>query len=91
MCLSFSVFLYVAGRERGGGGGGAKIIRWPESLTIYKAFNTLWEKSVKYATVQLFFTSFFISTERDMYKQTEQTVIRNGCGIPFDVFSKIPF
>jgi hypothetical protein len=95
-CLSFSFFQCVAGQaywhqERGLRGEGAKIIRRWESLTIYKAFNTLWGKSVKYVVVQLFFTSFFISTERDIYKQTEQTGIRNGCGIPFDVFLKFRF
>ncbi len=51
-CLSFSVFLCVAGRaywkERGGGGGvGAKSYDERESLVHDKSFNTLWKKALK--------------------------------------------
>ncbi len=45
-CLSFSVFLCVAGRvylwERGRGEGGTQFIRRQERLVLYKSFNTLW-------------------------------------------------
>jgi hypothetical protein len=89
--LSLFLSLPVCGRSRKGPGG--REPKFDEKAWPFVKHSILsGENPGKYATVQLFFTSFFISTERDMYKQTEQTVIRNGCGIPFDVFFlKIPF
>jgi hypothetical protein len=47
-CVSFSVFLSVAGRaywQKRGGGEGSQIIRWHRSLVLYKSFSlyySLW-------------------------------------------------
>ncbi len=76
-CLSFSVFLCVAGwaylSERGRGWGGSKITRRPESLVLFELVNTL---EFKKSLIAVLYILYRISRKNEMQRRH---IVLNRC------------